>query len=91
MAHMMIHHQVADYAAWKVAFDEHDATRREYGGGDYMLFNSVDNPNEVVVVFEWDSMDNARAFSESAELREAMQQAGVTGPPTVVYMEQDMS
>ena len=89
MPHMMIHHQVADYDAWKPIFDEYDATRRARGGGDYMLFRGADNPNEVVIVFEWDSVENARAFSESDVLREAMQQAGVTGPPTVVYMEQD--
>ena len=91
MAHMLIHHRVADYDAWKPVFDEHEATRRSSGGGDYMLFRSVDDPGEVVIVFEWDSVDNARAFSESDVLREAMQRAGVMGPPTVVYMEQDGS
>lgn len=88
MAYLLIHHQVADYNAWKPAFDEHDGTRREYGGGNYMLFRGADDPNEVVVVMEWDSVDNAKAFSSSDDLREAMQKAGVAGPPTVVFMDQ---
>jgi heme-degrading monooxygenase HmoA len=88
MAHLLVHHQVGDFDTWKAAFDQHDATRRASGGGNYMLFRSADDPNEVVVVFEWDSVENARAFSTSDDLREAMQRAGVAGPPTIVYMDQ---
>jgi heme-degrading monooxygenase HmoA len=87
MAYLLVHHQVADYDAWKPVFDEHDATRRASGGGDHMLFRSADNPNEITIMFEWDSVENAQAFSSSDELREAMQRAGVTGPPTIVFMD----
>jgi heme-degrading monooxygenase HmoA len=42
----------------------------------------------VTVLLEWEDLDKARAFASSDELREAMQRAGVTGPPSVSFLEE---
>ena len=89
MAHLMIHHQVVNFDAWKPVFDAFEPNRHAMGGGPYKLFRSVDDSNEVVVVMEWDDIENARAFAQSEDLRAAMQEAGVLGPPTIVFMEQE--
>jgi heme-degrading monooxygenase HmoA len=39
-----------------------------------------------MVIMEWDSLDRARQFAQSAELREAMQKAGVIGRPEVSFL-----
>jgi len=88
MVYIQVQHKVEDYDRWKAAFDA-NAPAREAGGGtgtNYILRN-VDNPNELVVILEWGDLDRARQFAQSPELREAMQNAGVTGPPEVSYLK----
>jgi heme-degrading monooxygenase HmoA len=42
--------------------------------------------NEVFVLLEWDSMEKIQQFAQSDELKERMQQAGVTGPPDIYFI-----
>jgi heme-degrading monooxygenase HmoA len=88
MVYIQVQHKVEDYNRWKAAFDAH-ASAREAGGstGTNYILRNVDNPNELVVVLEWDDLDRARQFAQSQELREAMQNAGVTGPPEVLFLK----
>jgi hypothetical protein len=41
----------------------------------------VDNPNDVTVTHDFDTVDAARMFVNAEGLKKAMQEAGVTGPP----------
>ena len=88
MAYLLIRHRVQDYAKWKPVFDEHEATRRANGGGGYQLLRSADDPNELLILFQWDDLGKARQFVQSDELREAMQRAGVAGPPDIGFLEE---
>lgn len=87
MPYVMIHHKVADFAKWKPVFDEHGAARKAAGSKGGYLFQSADDPNDVIGLLEWDSIENARAFAASDDLREAMQRAGVVSEPTIVFMD----
>ena len=49
---------------------------------------SADDPNEVVILFEWDTLENARSFAESQETREAMKRGGLTGPLELGFLEE---
>jgi hypothetical protein len=51
------------------------------------LFRSADDPNEVVMLFEWD-LEQARQFSQREELRAKMQEAGVLDPPDFYFLEE---
>ena len=51
------------------------------------LLRSTDDPNEVVIFFEWDTMENARRFTGSPDLKEAMERAGVVDQPDVYFLE----
>ena len=89
MAHLLVRHKVEDYSKWRAAFDEHDATRRANGAiGTPQVFRSGDDPWEVSILMEWDELEKARKFTQSDELREVMQQAGVTGPPDIYFLHQ---
>lgn len=68
---------VEEYDSWKSVFDEHGERRTESGSQGGELFRSTQNQNEVVILLEWDSEENARSFIESDDLRETMQDAGV--------------
>ena len=86
MPSLLIRHHVADYAAWKAIFDEDEITRRANGSRGGRLFHSSSNPNEVLLLLEWDDLERARLFADSDDLREAMGRAGVTGRPDIWFL-----
>lgn len=44
------------------------------------LFRTADDPNDLAILVEWDSVENAQGFTESEDLREAMERASVGSP-----------
>ena len=89
MPYLLVRHKVEDYEQWKPVFDhDHGATRKRSGSkGGWILRNAFD-PNELVILLEWDSSENARHFLNADETREAMQRAGVTDEPDVYFLEE---
>jgi len=85
---MLVQHSVKDYAAWKSVFDSKSDLRRRNGEKSYQILRQENGSNEVVALFEWDSLDNARKYSSSPELREAMERAGVMGKPEIYFLEE---
>jgi len=81
---------VTDFAAWKAAYDTEDAAamRKAAGMKAYQIFHCEDEPNKVVHLSQWDSMDDARKFLQSDELREANQQSGVADMGGVYFLEE---
>lgn len=86
MTHLLVRHNVADFAKWKPVYDAHLAARQKAGLQEKNLLRSVDNPNEVVLLFEAEDLKKAQAFTESSDLREAMQKAGVVGKPDILFL-----
>jgi heme-degrading monooxygenase HmoA len=87
MPAVLIRHRVADYAAWKPLFDDDGPARRANGSRGGSIYRSADDPNEVLVLLEWDDLDRARLFADSDDLREAMDRAGVTDRPEIWFLE----
>jgi hypothetical protein len=75
--------QTEDYDAWKQMFDSDPAGRREKGKGHRVL-RSVDNPNEVFVRVDFDSVDDAKEFREQLLGSGALDKVTVVREPTVV-------
>ncbi len=88
MPHTQTILKVEDYAKWKSGFDGHRAKQKAAGQKTYQIFRTEDDPNKIVVLAEWDNLDNAREFLQSQELQEAMQQAGVIGKPDICLLEE---
>jgi hypothetical protein len=86
MVHVIVHHKVADFSQWKEAFDG-DLTARKSGGETaFRILQSVDDPRDVTLMLDWDSVEHARRFMTSGELRNSMQKAGVQGTPDVRFV-----
>jgi len=81
MIRLFVRHDVADFSAWKKVYDEFDVERRGMGVTGHAVFQSASDPNDVTVVHDFESMETARAFMESARLQEVMGKAGVSGEP----------
>lgn len=85
MAHLFVRHPVEDYEMWRQAYDDADALREEFGVRSHTVFQSADDPNDVTVMHELDNIGAAKLFAEAPQLREAMDQAGVSAPPTIWF------
>ncbi len=88
MAQFLIRHRVKEFAKWKPLFDEHAAIRKANGSKGGRLFRSEKDPNEVVILFEWEDFGKARQFAESEDLRKRMERAGVIGKPDLYLLDE---
>ncbi|MBV0924623.1 hypothetical protein KTS45_10480 [Halomicroarcula limicola] len=88
MAYILVRHDVENFDEWKPHFDDHDDFRVESGQQSYQLYRTESDPNALVMLFEFDTMANARSFAQSDDLREKMTEAGVQGEPEIAYLEQ---
>lgn len=87
MVYLLGESSVEDFDEWKSNFDDNDPYRSDHGQQGFQVFQSVDDPDEVVVLFEWDERENARALFESEEMRERLSDAGVKGQPELTFLE----
>jgi heme-degrading monooxygenase HmoA len=87
MPYLLVRQHVTDYAQWKATFDAHSLTRQANGSRGGQIFRSADDPNELVVLLEWDVLENARQFAQSEAWREVMQRAGVVDQPTLCFLK----
>jgi len=87
MATLFVRHPVADYTAWRKVYDELDATRKSLGVTGDGVYQLDGNPNDVTVYQDFATMEAARAFAGSSELREAMQRAGVQAAPEIWFTD----
>lgn len=87
MQHVLIIHEVADYAAWKKVFDAAAEIRRAAGERSYQVLRHADDANRIVHFSVWTSHADARRFFESPRLVEIRRQAGVKAPE-FIYLDE---
>jgi hypothetical protein len=88
MATMFVRHHVADYDAWRRVYDSVGEMQRQAGVTEEAVYRAEDDPNEVLVMHQFGSSDEARSFIENPDLRQAMADAGVdAGSLRVEYYE----
>ena len=80
--------KVEDYAKWRPVAEGMSSFRASRGSKGARVFQNVDDPNEVVLLFEWDDLDVARQTFQSDEAREAMRRAGVIPPANMVFLNE---
>jgi hypothetical protein len=83
MVRLFVRHKVEDYAKWRKAYDDFEETRTKMGEIGDWVFQLDGDPNDVTVIHDFDSVEQANAFKSSSELREVMSNAGVAGTPDV--------
>ena len=88
MVTMLIQHNVKDYAAWRVVFDSVSDLRTSNGEIGNQIYRDEKDANSLTVLNTWDTFENARKFSESPELKTAMDKAGVYGRPEIHFLNQ---
>jgi heme-degrading monooxygenase HmoA len=86
MVIMVIQHPVADFDAWKAAYDARNPGT--FGATFARVHRMVGDPNTVAVVTGFESMDAANDMAQSPALKAAMDEAGVTGAPRFEFYEE---
>jgi hypothetical protein len=80
---MYVRHNVADYAAWRKAYDAFRPTQKQMGVTAQAVYQAMDNPNDVTVTHDFKTEAEARAFGASDKLKTAMKNSGVQGAPQI--------
>ena len=74
-----------DFDAFKRQFDS-DPLERQQAAKGHTLLRGVDNPNEIFIRVEFDSVEDARSFAEKVRGSDVLQNVTVRVPPTVTEM-----
>ena len=77
----MLRHKVADYSAWRPAYDA-DAPRRESAGlKELGVYRDAADQNMILMLVEVEDASVLRAMMASPDLAEKMKEAGVISKP----------
>ena len=87
MEYVLIIHEVEDYPAWKIIFDNAAIIRKNAGEVRYQVLKYEQDENKIVHFSKWSSVENAKAFFESPELVKIRKQAGVKAPEFIYLNE----
>ena len=85
MTTLFVRHTVADYAAWRRIFDGFADTQKALGVTDKAVYQAADNANDITVTHDFATLEAAKAFAGSPDLKAAMNDAGVTSAPTIWF------
>jgi hypothetical protein len=83
MIRMFIRHPVEDYARWRQGYDDFDEERKGMGVVGDAVYQSADDPNNVTVWHDFETLEAAQEFNSSPRLREVMANIGVVGEPQI--------
>lgn len=87
MIKFIARHPVSDFAIWyagyKSASDFHVAS----GVIKSSVFQSIDDPNDVTVTHDFETIRAARAFEAHPKLKALRLEFGITGIPTVWFVK----
>ena len=81
----IVTHPVEDYAAWRAVYDGFEDVQKTGGVLEEAVFRDAEDPNKVTILHYFGSMDEATAFFSSKDLKKAMTDAGVSGPPSISF------
>ena len=84
---MFARHTVKNYETWKRVYDQFGSTRKEKGVTGASVHRGAKDPNDITVTHQFKDMNAATAFANSDELKSAMADAGVAGPPDIWFTE----
>ena len=87
MAMTVVLHRVADYDAWRQVYDSVADMQKSGGVVAESVHRMAGDRDNVLVLHEFDTLEHARQFFADPEIEQAMQRAGVQGPPRIEFYE----
>lgn len=87
MNYLLIRHRVQDCQQWKKGFDQSEELRHEYGIGHGWINRNMDDPNEIVLMIEIESVARTREFFTVPEIRQLIDSATIVGNMEMTFLE----
>lgn len=87
MVHAIVRHKVKNQNKWRAVFNKGLSLRKSNGEKSYKIFRNTKDPKEILGIFKWDNLKNAKKFMRSKELKEKMKEAGVSGKPDIYFIK----
>jgi heme-degrading monooxygenase HmoA len=85
--YVLVRHKVEEYSKWKRIYDENMENRKNYGSKGSHVFRSIENPDEVVILYDWDDLENARKFFKSEDFKKKVKLAGIPDELDIYFLE----
>jgi len=82
MTTLSVRHTVSDFDTWKSAFDSHEPARRSHGATQHRV---VRDGNDIEVLIDFPTVDQARSFTTDPTLKAVMDRAGVVSAPQITF------
>lgn len=73
---VLIRRVLNDFDAWKPIASTVDGLRAQYGSRGGTVYRSASNPNEVLMVFEWDDDKSYRAYLDRPDVKSTIAATG---------------
>lgn len=90
MVYVVIEHEISNFDMLKQVFTDDAERRRRLGSQGGHIWRAADDPNNVTVVLEWDTVEHARDFADSFELQQAMDWSSAKTPTTRVTIFEEV-
>jgi hypothetical protein len=87
MVTLFARHAVREYAAWKRTYDALGQVRKDMGVTGAAVYRDANEPNMITITHQFADLNAATAFAHSDELKTAMMNAGVSGPPEIWFCQ----
>jgi hypothetical protein len=88
LPYVIVRNRVESYPAWKRGWDAGEAMRRQSGIQSEQLFRNPGLPDEVVLLVEFPTIERAREFAASQELKDVLRESGIVD--RVAYMPTEL-
>lgn len=85
--HLLVRHKVENFVRWRDTFESHRKAQREAGIELKQLWRNVDEPDEVVLLFDVEDIEKAKEFVYSADVPDAKNGSGVVDEPDIYFLE----
>lgn len=87
MSKMYVRHNVANFDNWKTVYDSMHPHRKSFGCTAEYVFRNNENPNDVLIITDWENKDQAMQYGQTPDLKEAMKNAGVLTAPEINFTD----
>jgi hypothetical protein len=89
MATMIVRHKVSDFNTWKTVFDSMTDIRKSHGWIGHEVLRDAGDGNFVTIINKMKTIDGAKAYGQSQELKDGMQKAGVISAPDITFLNDE--
>jgi hypothetical protein len=83
---MIVKHKVEDVARWRPVHERSAEAKRKFGWTECAVFSVDGDPNHVLVMEHFDSIERARAYAESKDLLYELAASGVSSQPEIQFV-----